>query len=245
MSLLIVGLSESSMLSLATTFSATTLTANPGASLGLVVAVSDTDTFITSVGATIDWGDGQTDSFGPVAAPYGPVTWVHSYTPGVYQVRVTARNYKTPTAATTVAQQAVTVLAATRVASDTPAIVFGPILPRVQGSPSADSWNFNLGRDGFVLESSLLMLFLTACGERVYDRDYGSNLRQLIFMPDDADLVALARQEVARASAAYEPRVELVGVSTSRVGTRGLQINAEFISRLSRQPLVLNLAYAV
>lgn len=235
------------MLQIAATYSATALTANPQGSLGVTVAVLDTDPFITELSVTIDWGDGQVAETGTVAAPYGPITWVHAYPAGRYQVRITARNFRTPTAQTVLAQQLITVASATRVLSDAPATVFGPILPRLQGAPAADSWNFNLGRDGFILESSLLMLFLTACGERVYDRDYGSNLRRFIFALDDLDLPAQVRQEIARAVAAHEPRVEFVGADTTRVsgrGTRALQVNAEFRSRLSQQPLVLNLAYA-
>lgn len=233
------------MLQIAATFSASELTANPEASLGVTLAVLDTDPFITQLTATVDWGDGLSTDIGTVTAPYGPVTLVHGYAPGNYSVRINARNFRTPTPQTALTQQAIVVLSSTAAVSDAPATLFGPILPRLQGSPSVDNWNFNLGKDGYVLSSSLLMLFLTACGERVYDSSYGSNLRQLIFSPDDSELSTLARQEIARAAAAHEPRVEFIGADAARTpGTRSIRISAEFRSLLSRQPLVLNLAYA-
>ncbi len=233
------------MLLISASLTATQLQAAPRASLGLTYSVTDTDTFITSVTSVVDWGDGTQDRSGTVANPYGPTSLVHAYQPGIYQVKVTASNFRSPLPDTVIYQQAVTVVPAARIQTNVTPITFGPILPRTNGYPSPAEWSFNTGRDGAILESSLLMLLLTRRGERVYDADYGTNLGQLVFSPSDEDVSARAREDIVRAVASYEPRVELVGVD-ARVDntTRSLFLSAEFRSKLSGQPLVLSLSFA-
>lgn len=214
------------------------------ASVSFSLIVTDTDPFITKISVTIDWGDGQLEVLSQIDNPYGPATWTHAYSPGTYQIVVRAVNFKQPPQSALYQQKIV--VTDPRVVEDTGTpVIYGPIIPRTQGYPSPDEWNYTLARDGTVLESSLMMLFSTACGERVYDLGYGSNLRRLIFSPDDTDLNARVRDEVARAVAKCEPRVELIAVSVNRARHgRTAKVQAEFRSLLSQQPIILNLSFA-
>jgi Bacteriophage baseplate protein W len=63
---------------------------------------------------------------------------------------------------------------------------------------------------------SLLLLISTRPGERVMRPDYGCNLSQLAFAPNDDTTAGLAIHFVRQAVARYEPRVDVVRVDTRR-----------------------------
>jgi phage baseplate assembly protein W len=233
------------MLQLSANVSATTLPPNGQgrANLTLTYTATDTDPFITQGQVTIEWGDGQSTVVGPSTLPLsGEVE--HGYTPGRYTVRVTARNFRTRPQITQVHRD-ILVQSVSRVVTDAAPVLFGPILPQTNAYPGTSEWAFQTGRDETVLSSSLLMLVYTRQGERVHDPAYGTRLHQIIFALADEDLASAVRQELADAVARHEPRVELIHAQVSRDPTgRTVQVQAEFVSRLSGQPLVLDLGFA-
>jgi len=61
-----------------------------------------------------------------------------------------------------------------------------------------------------VLRQSLLLLLTTSPGERVMRPEYGCDLSQLVFMPNDATTHGLAIHYIRRAVERWEPRLEIL-----------------------------------
>lgn len=232
------------MLTITASVTGTALVASPTAALGLTYTVADSDAFINRGTVTVDWGDGRSEVAVTGALPLGPTTVQHGYSPGTYILAVRATNYRSPRPDTAVFTQTLVVTAATSATlAEIEPVVFGPILPRDDGFPSADVWNHNMANDGVILESSLRMLLLTRRGERIADPNYGSNVGALVFSLNTADLPGVIRDEITRAVSAYEPRVELITCNVVQQG-RTVLVTAEFKSLLSRKNLVLNFGFA-
>lgn len=232
------------MLTVTASVTGTALVASPTAVLGLTYTVADTDPYISNATVTVDWGDGRAETSITAALPIGPTTVQHGYAPGRYVLAVRASNYRSPRPDTAIFTQALVVTAATSATVvEAQPVVYGPILPRDDGFPSAEVWNHNVANDGVVLESSLRMLLLTRRGERIGDPNYGSNLGALIFSLNTADLPAVIRDEISRAVSAYEPRVELTSCNVVQQG-RTVLVTTEFKSLLSRKNLVLNFGFS-
>jgi uncharacterized protein len=60
------------------------------------------------------------------------------------------------------------------------------------------------------VRQSILLLLSTAPGERVMRPDYGCDLQQLVFSPNDATTHGLAIYYVRRALQHWEPRIEIL-----------------------------------
>jgi len=60
------------------------------------------------------------------------------------------------------------------------------------------------------VRQSLLLLLSTAPGERVMRPDYGCDLQQLVFSPNDATTHGLAIYYVRRALERWEPRIDIL-----------------------------------
>lgn len=60
------------------------------------------------------------------------------------------------------------------------------------------------------VRQSVLMLLTTTPGERVMRPEYGCDLQQLVFSPNDATTHGLAIHYVRRALTRWEPRVEIL-----------------------------------
>jgi phage baseplate assembly protein W len=65
---------------------------------------------------------------------------------------------------------------------------------------------------GDAIRQSILMLLSTVPGERVMRPDYGCNLRQLVFAPNDDTTAGLAAHYVRQALQNWEPRIRLLRV---------------------------------
>jgi phage baseplate assembly protein W len=66
------------------------------------------------------------------------------------------------------------------------------------------------------VRQSILLLLSTRTGERLMRPEYGTDLRRLIFSPNDDTTAGLAIHYVTNAVTHWEPRVEIVRVLTSR-----------------------------
>lgn len=60
------------------------------------------------------------------------------------------------------------------------------------------------------VRQSILLLLSTSPGERVMRPDYGCELQQLVFSPNDETTAGLAIHYVRRALNRWEPRIEIV-----------------------------------
>jgi len=65
------------------------------------------------------------------------------------------------------------------------------------------------------IKSDLLVLLLTTPGERVMLPNFGTPLKKLFFEPNDVIIVNEARQMIADAIQAWEPRVAISGIDVS------------------------------
>jgi len=66
------------------------------------------------------------------------------------------------------------------------------------------------------VRQAILLLLSTVPGERVMRPDYGCNLHQLIFSPNDATTAGLAIHYVRRAIERWEPRAEILTLDAER-----------------------------
>lgn len=65
------------------------------------------------------------------------------------------------------------------------------------------------------VRQSILLLMSTRPGERVMRPDYGCDLQQLAFSPNDNTTAGLAVHYVRQALARWEPRVDVLGIDAS------------------------------
>ncbi len=65
------------------------------------------------------------------------------------------------------------------------------------------------------VRQSILLLLSTAPGERVMRPDYGCDLQQLVFSPNDATTHGLAIYYVRRALQRWEPRIEILRIDAA------------------------------
>jgi len=214
-----------------------------------VVVETDGNLPYQAVSADVDWNDGSLSvhypSTSPTASQPSPLTLnLRRNLPlGTYAVRVTAKNNRAVPEQVTVTFM-VTV-SSLGLNAEPPRYVFGPILPRDEGLPNRQSWNFDTGSDLLILESSVRMLLLTAKGERIMLPDYGTNIRQIIFAPSLDSVDALVSQEITQALNLYEPRVSLQSLQINRdPNARNVNVDATFLSKVAAQPFEVNLQLA-
>lgn len=68
------------------------------------------------------------------------------------------------------------------------------------------------------IKADMLQLLLTTPGERVMLPEFGTPLRKLFFEPNDTILEEEAKRMIAQSLAAWEPRVEVTGITvTSKI----------------------------
>ena len=216
-------------------------------SIDVVVEETDDSLPFQFVGAEIDWNDGaQPVSYpGLNAEQKSPLLLMglrRNLGLGVYAVTITAHNNRSPQPDVVKALVPITISPSN--AKAPPArYLFGPILPRDDGAPSAQTWMFDLGNDLLILASNLKMLLLTTVGERIMQPTYGTNLRRIIFELNVASVQAIIQQEVAQAIAKFEPRVTLASLEVQRQASdpRSVNLAATFLSKQNGQLFAVNL----
>ncbi len=63
------------------------------------------------------------------------------------------------------------------------------------------------------IEQAIRMILLTPKGQRVMRPDFGCNIHELIFAPNDATTAGLAAYYVEDALRMWEPRIQVLGVT--------------------------------
>lgn len=183
---------------------------------------------------TIDWNDGTP----PVVFPYtttGTLALVSRslLKPGFHNIGVYIKNYRTPVYDEVQVNFAVSVIATT---SNSPIrYLYGPILPKDEGYPNTQQWNFNLGSDMAVLISSVKMLLETQIGERIMEPEYGTDIRSLLFDLSTPGIETLIQEKITQALVRWEPRVSIAGVAINRNVNRSVTVYASLVSQLNQQ----------
>jgi len=196
------------------------------------------------VRAELDWNDGtQPVAYAEQASPL-IIQTQRALGFGTYNIAITAFNTKSPS------PDVVTVIIPWQVsqlnAAPAPARnIYGPILPRDNGLPNAQTWNFDTDSDLRILQANLKMLLITAQGERIMLPTYGTNIRRIIFELNVASVETILQQEISQAVAQWEPRVTLQSISVQRdANNRSVAVEAAFLSRQNGQTFSTNLQFA-
>lgn len=87
------------------------------------------------------------------------------------------------------------------------------------------------------LRQSLLLLLTTSPGERLMRPEYGCDLSQLMFMPNDATTHGLAIHYIRRAVERWEPRIEILQLDAvaDPVQHGNMMVSLEYRARTTLQ----------
>ena len=206
------------------------------------VTLTETDTALTYLAGTIQWGDGTTTEIPSALKSNNVVTGTYSHTyanKGFYVIKVLGRNFKSPTPTTDLNVIYLDVGSAVVVAVNR-GFLRGPILP---DNASVGRWILNGGSDIQVISSDLRNLLLTPKGERLMNPDFGTQISKLVFELDSSVLEAQVQQEVNQAIAKFEPRVSVISITTERQPNQR-QINVAIQVQALNQFLTLGLSYS-
>jgi phage baseplate assembly protein W len=101
---------------------------------------------------------------------------------------------------------------------------------------------------GAALRQSLLLLLTTSPGERLMRPDYGCNVSQLMFMPNDPTTHGLAIHYIRQAIERWEPRIEILRLDAEadpqQPGNMLITLEYRARSNLQKESLHYSLALA-
>jgi len=187
------------------------------------------------VTGTVSWDDGSRPVvYNGTTTGTLTIDTFRNLQPGDYTVSVEAHNYDTPVWTTVNVNFAFVVRPLNQVPVKIP-IVYGPILPKDEGFPNANQWNWNRGEDVEILASSVKMLLTTSKGERMMQPGYGTNLRLILFEFMGNGIEGMVQQEIVDALTQWEPRVSLSFLTVERTDERSVTVNAVFVSKLNQK----------
>ena len=84
-------------------------------------------------------------------------------------------------------------------------------------------------KEDAAVKQAVLNLLLTNKGERVYDSDYGSNIRTYLFEPLDFGTAGTIKDEIVRTLKNYEPRVSIDEcVVEPNIESNGFDVRLDF-----------------
>ena len=95
-------------------------------------------------------------------------------------------------------------------------------------------------KEDAAVKQAVLNLLLTKKGERVYDSDYGSNIRTYLFEPLDFGTAGTIKDEIVRTLKNYEPRVSIDEcVVEPNIESNGFDVRLDFqvLSRADVPPI--------
>lgn len=83
------------------------------------------------------------------------------------------------------------------------------------------------------IKQAIWIILNTAKGERVMRPDFGCNIHELVFAPNDAATRGLAQHHVKEALRIWEPRIDVLEVNVRSAGNHGeaLHIGIEYCVR--------------
>ena len=84
-------------------------------------------------------------------------------------------------------------------------------------------------KEDAAVKQAVLNLLLTNKGERVYDSDYGSNIRTYLFEPLDFGTAGTIKDEIVRTLNNYEPRVTVDEcIAEPNIESNGFDVRLDF-----------------
>ena len=95
-------------------------------------------------------------------------------------------------------------------------------------------------KEDAAVKQAVLNLLLTNKGERVYDSNYGSNIRTYLFEPLDFGTAGTIKDEIVRTLRNYEPRVSIDEcVVEPNIESNGFDVRLDFqvLSRADVPPI--------
>ena len=95
---------------------------------------------------------------------------------------------------------------------------------------------------GEELDAAIRMILTTSPGERVMRPDFGCGMWRQVFSPVNATTLGLIEQSVREAIVRWEPRVELISVTTTAAGD-GARIDIDIAYRVRATNDHRNLVY--
>lgn len=118
------------------------------------------------------------------------------------------------------------------------------------------SWKYSVNFDPYAkaveltsgaesIKESLYILFSTAPGEREMEPDYGCDLRALAFQRLNLSLETQVVNDIKRAVAAFEPRIELTDVKLSHADEMlgCINISLEYVIKATEERDTMTYAY--
>ena len=95
----------------------------------------------------------------------------------------------------------------------------------------ADKQRFAMAEYEESVRQSILIILNTAKGERVMRPDFGCDIHELVFAPNNAATHGLAQSHVEEALLLWEPRIKVLDVAAHPAGGQGevLNINIEYM----------------
>jgi phage baseplate assembly protein W len=92
--------------------------------------------------------------------------------------------------------------------------------------------------DEKIIKNDLLQLLLTIPGERVYEPNFGVNLRSMVFSPLEESTVQVIKQEIYDKVTVYEPRVIITALDV-KTNDPGNAILVILVAALKNDPATL------
>ena len=95
-------------------------------------------------------------------------------------------------------------------------------------------------KEDAAVKQAVLNILLTNKGERVYDSDYGSNIRTYLFEPLDFGTAGTIKDEIIRTLNNYEPRVTVDEcIVEPNIESNGFDVRLDFqvLSRADIPPI--------
>ena len=93
------------------------------------------------------------------------------------------------------------------------------------------------------IRQSIWIVLSTAKGERVMRPDFGCDLHELVFAPNNATTRGMAEHFVDEALRLWEPRIEVIQVKASTAGTQGEEVLIDIDYRVRTTDSRFNLVY--
>lgn len=85
----------------------------------------------------------------------------------------------------------------------------GELAPGDQGDIVIDQGDFTLSQLEEKIQESIFIILSTAPGERLMRPEFGCNIHELVFAPNNASTAGLARFYVEEALVRWEPRIDI------------------------------------
>ena len=122
-----------------------------------------------------------------------------------------------------------------------------PVLDRAGDGGMRISLHGDLGmvEEAASVRQAILLLLSTLPGERVMRPQYGCNLKQLIFAPNDNTTAGLAIHLVRQALLQWEPRIDIVRIDANRDPDDPTRLNIQLEYRLRRSREQQQLDYSI